>query len=111
MYRISYRLALLGILLCIVPSTRVKTLNNKHLKMAAQSYPPMFIINQDGHGTETYDGVYWNTLKYILEASNTTITVVQSPDGTWGHCIGKNNCTGIVGQVNRHEVDFALGTF
>lgn len=79
--------------------------------MGAQSYPPMFIINQDDHGNETYDGLWWNIIKDILEAHNTTIIVVQSPDGTWGNCIGKNNCTGMVGQVNRHEVDFALGTF
>ena len=42
---------------------------------------------------------------------NVTFSISSPRDKSWGFCYGVNNCTGMIGMVNRREVDFALGTF
>ena len=40
---------------------------------------------------------------------NISFTLLEAPDRQWGNCYGKNNCTGMIGMVNRGEAHFALG--
>ena len=44
---------------------------------------------------------------------NFTFEMVSEADYTWGLCYGYNetswSCDGMIGMVNRSEVDFALG--
>lgn len=54
-------------------------------------------------------GVLVDFFKFMKAARNFTYTIVREPDGIWGNCEGKHNCTGMVGMVLRGEVDFALG--
>ena len=56
-------------------------------------------------------GVLVDFFKFMKAARNFTYTIVREPDGIWGNCDGKHNCTGMVGMVLRGEVDFALGNF
>ena len=86
------------------------TLSNKNLVVALEPWPPIALV-EHGHenGTKTYSGMLWEMMEYIKEARNCTFKVVRSPDGQWGFCYGLNNCTGGLGQVNKNEVDFALG--
>ena len=87
-------------------------LSNRNLIVAFEPWPPFLVVTKDETGMNTYSGsgVIWEFLEYIKEARNCTYThFVRSPDGLWGDCYGVNNCTGMLGQVNRKEVDFAIG--
>ena len=47
----------------------------------------------------------------MRQAKNISFTVVGPSDGLWGGiCYSSNNCSGMIGMVNRKEVDMALGT-
>ena len=47
----------------------------------------------------------------MKQAKNISFTVVGPSDGLWGGiCYSRNNCSGMIGMVNRKEVDMALGT-
>ena len=96
-------------------------LENKHLKVAAERYAPFFVSYcPDGKeklygakcadsGKETYGGVLWEFLDFMKHRMNLTFTILEAPDHEWGTCNGENNCTGMIGMVNRREVDFAIG--
>ena len=84
-------------------------LSNADVKMALEEWPPFVTIHEDGNGKVTHGGILWDYVEYVQQASNFTLTVVRPVDGLWGNCFGKNNCTGMIGMVQRKEVDFALG--
>ena len=50
----------------------------------------------------------WELLLLMKKTRNLTITVVTG-DGTWGLCYNESSCSGMIGMVNRKEVDFAIG--
>ena len=57
-----------------------------------------------------YSGILWELLMFMKQARNLTYTIVGMDDAWWGGtCYDSNNCTGMVGSVNRHEADIALG--
>ena len=98
-----------------------ETLQDKHLKVAAVHYHPNFIFycnekemkNADDCPDKdniTYGGALWEFLKMVKLARNVTFSILVEPTQTWGYCHSMNNCTGMIGMVNRKEVDFALGT-
>ena len=99
------------------------SLLNKHLKVAAEPWKPFFVFycpdgkektlneNCADEGDETYGGALWDFLKFIQRARNVTFSILRAPDKAWGVCYEKNNCTGMIGMVNRGEVDFAIGTY
>ena len=62
-------------------------------------------------GSMTYGGALWELLKLVQLTQNVTFSIVRPPSSakTWGDCYGLNNCSGMIGMVNRGEVDFALG--
>ena len=94
---------------------------DKELKVAGESWPPYWIIYcPDGTekqflqdcatiGDMSYGGVMWELLLLMQRAKNVTFTHMIPPDLSWGNCYSKNNCTGMIGMVNRGEVDFAIG--
>ena len=90
-------------------ASRKAALTNKHLMVAAEPWPPILIISKDSNGKDTYSGLVWDFMEYIQEARNCTFTIVRPHDGQWGFCYGNNNCSGMIGLVNRKEVDFAIG--
>ena len=85
------------------------TLSNKHLKIGAVPFPPYLVRKKEKNGQESYSGILWDFVEYIRKARNCTFTVVIPPDGLWGYCYENDNCTGMIGLVNRSEVDFAIG--
>ena len=98
------------------------SLLDRHLKVAAVPWRPfiMFYCNEkemgDAHdctnnGNITYGGALWDFLNMVKLKRNVTFSVLSPPTPTWGYCHGINNCTGMIGMVNRKEVDFALGIF
>ena len=103
-----------------------KSLLNKHLKVAAIPINPYMVIYCNGKKVtenrkdrtynyctdkenETYGGILWEFLKFIKHARNVTFSIVTLPKIEFGFCYGTSNCTGMIGMVNRREVDFALG--
>ena len=77
--------------------------------IAAEPRSPFLVLKKDINGKDTYSGLVWDFMEYIQEARNCTFTIVRPRDGLWGNCYGNNNCSGMIGLVNRKEVDFALG--
>ena len=96
---------LFGYFGCQVSSARQMTLTNKHLTMAAVPFPPFLVKNGNG----SYSGLLWDLVEYIQKERNCTFKVVIPPDGFFGNCFAHDNCTGMIGLVNRSEVDFAIG--
>ena len=59
-----------------------------------------------------YGGILWEFLMFMKQAKNLTYTIVAIDDAWWGGtCHDTNNCTGMVGSVNRQEADIALGLY
>ena len=49
---------------------------------------------------------------FMKQAKNLSYTIIGIDDAMWaGTCYDSNNCTGMIGRVNRQEADFALGLF
>ena len=103
-------------------------LSNKHLRIAAEPWPPFLSVYCLNGQEKTFlwdweadcpageervmDGFMWELLLFMKERRNFSFTLVHSVDGLWGgSCHGANNCTGMIGMVNRREVDFALGMY
>ena len=91
--------------------TRQMSLANRHLKIGAQAWPPLLVIEKNDRGQDTISGPVGDYLKYLSQARNCSFTIVTPPDEKWGHCNGPNNCTGVIGLVARNEVDFAINPF
>ena len=91
-----------------------KGLRNKHLIVEGEYWPPflMYKYHDDNPFTAVdgiYSGVMWDLLLFMQEARNFTFTILNKAEWEWGECSSINNCTGMIGMVNRKEVDFALG--
>ena len=89
-------------------------LRNKHLIIEGDYWRPflMYDNNEDDpyNAIEgTYSGVMWDLLLFMQKARNFTFTILNKAKWEWGECSSINNCTGMIGMVNRKEVDFALG--
>ena len=106
----------------IAPASCYQIPANTHLKVAAEPWKPYFIFYcSDGkeklneecsvEGNETYGGALWDLLEFIQRARNVKFSILRAPDKAWGVCQGRNNCTGMIGMVNRGEVDFAIGRY
>ena len=93
-----------------VSASKQEKLTNKHLVIAAEPWPPYVVMTKNGNGEVEAGGFYWDYVKFWLNARNCTYTLMISPYGTRGHCTMPNNCSGLIGMVNRNEVDFAIGT-
>ena len=100
------------------PTTNMD-LTNKHLRVAVSYWKPFLMWDcpggtnyeweEDCPGNRTYDGVMWDFLLFMKRAKNVTFTLVHEPEYIWGYCSEVNNCSGMVGMVNKNEVDFGLG--
>ena len=71
-------------------------MHNKHFKIGTVPHPLNDLIGK--------------FLEYVKNARNCTFKEVIPDDGLWGNCYGKNNCSGMIGLVDRKEVDFAIGS-
>ena len=94
-------------------------LRNKHLLIEGEYWDPFLMWECPGYGLDweedcpderKYLGILWNLLLFMQHARNFSFTLVHEADYEWGICHSINNCTGMVGMVNRGEVDFALGS-
>ena len=89
-------------------------LRNKHLIVEGESWYPYLYYDYYEDGTYGgYGGVMYDLLLYMQKERNFTFTMVSDADWEWGECYatdnGTNNCTGMIGMVDRKEVDLAIG--
>ena len=104
---------------CQASSEGQQLLRNTNLKIGAVVTPPFLVVSQDRDGRDVWSGLIWDFVEYMQEARNVSVTVISPMDWLWGHCygsedcsgVGCNNCSGMIGQVNRGEVDLAVGMF
>ena len=118
MISIVWLLVLAASCLCqpVVSNGTKEGLRNKHLVIAGEYWSPFLMYDYDANWTAiegTYSGVMWDLLLFMQKARNFTFTIVgaEQYDYEWGSCHEVDNCTGMIGMVNRKEVDFALGPF
>ena len=104
-----------GTLAAFTPHVK-EGLKNKHLTIAAEYWRPFFTYDRGLYRNvtilpeEEVGGIMWDLVKYMQKARNFTVTLVKDKgEGQWGRCYAVGNCTGMLGMVNRGEVDFALG--
>ena len=85
-------------------------LRNQHLTIVGEFWPPFVTYDLDENGTAAnYGGAMWDLLLFMQRARNFTFTLVSEAVNEWGSCYEVDNCTGMIGMVNRKDVDFASG--
>ena len=98
-------------------------LTNQHLKVAAVPWGPFLVWKCPGdlewsgryfgecpnEGQRLYSGVLWDILSFMQQARNCKFTLDIKQQKKYGNCYASDNCTGMIGQANRGEVDLALG--
>ena len=86
-------------------------MRNKHLIIEGEYWRPFLTYKTHNGSTVegTYEGIMWDLLMFMQKARNFTFTMVHEADWEWGECYAINNCTGMIGMVNRKEVDLAIG--
>ena len=100
--------------------SQTKSMQNKHITVSAEPWRPFFLFYCDGKsldwtqrchegGKVTCGGSLYELLKFMERARNVTFTIIRTSGGNWGHCHEKDNCTGMIGVVNRQEADIAIG--
>ena len=96
---------------------------NKHLKVAAVPWGPFLVWKCPGDADwsgnyfeecpnredRLYKGVLWDILSFLQRASNCKFSFDITNQRRYGSCYSSDNCTGMIGQANRGEVDFSLG--
>ena len=112
--QMAHKWSILAVLLTLYYSACAKKeypLSNKHLKIAYYEWDPMFKIHKNPDGTVKYSGILGNLVVLMQQKRNITFTLIEEPNAMWGNCEGSNNCSGMIGMVNRKEADFALGMY
>ena len=84
-------------------------LSNVHLRIAKSDWVPFFMSERDADGDWKLNGILGEFLYFMQQARNMTFTLIEEPNGVWGNCEDAKNCTGMIGMVNRREVDLAIG--
>ena len=94
----------------VSPKTVNNGLRNQHLIIEGEEWPPFLMYDLDEYGAlKNCGGAMWELLLFMQKARNFTFNLVSESGYEWGTCYAVNNCTGMIGRVNRKEVDFAIG--
>ena len=111
-------IAIMPTMISRASSTSPNPLLNKHIKVAAETWNPFIIFFCNGkeisykdkcHDNMTYGGAVWEIFKLVKLARNVTFTIVRPDKYRWGDCNSPTDCDGMIGMVNRGEVDLAIG--
>ena len=96
-------------------------LRNKHIVVNGEYWSPMltFDYTEDGNKTN-YGGIMYDLLLFMQRARGFTFDIISDADYTWGLCYEPYElrfnetyweCDGMIGMVNRSEIDIALGEY
>uniref|UniRef100_A0A0P4WK49 Ionotropic glutamate receptor L-glutamate and glycine-binding domain-containing protein n=1 Tax=Scylla olivacea TaxID=85551 RepID=A0A0P4WK49_SCYOL len=80
------------------------------IKVAAETWQPFFLIGQ-GDGGSQYSGIMWDLLLMLTSKMNVSVEIVPPSDGLWGVELPNGSWNGMLGMIQRQEVDMALGPF
>ena len=85
-------------------------LNSRHFRIGTQrsSIIPFNVIFDETLNQTTYQGKYMDIMNEVAGFLNMTFTVVMAPRGQWGHLFDNGSWSGIIGQLDRGEVDIAI---
>ena len=102
-------------------SSKNGKLANRNIKVVAATWKPFLQENCPYEKQATvcsngedriYNGIMWDLLMFMKQAKNLSYTMMGIDDAYWsGTCYDSDNCTGMIGRVNRHEADIALGLY
>ena len=85
---------------------------NRQLKVAVHCLdciPKHFLfVKNQTDGRTRYGGYFGEIMNFIHDARNCSFTFVTPEDKKFGDCSGINNCTGLIGMLNRKEADFGI---
>ena len=85
-------------------------LQGVQFNITTQFSMPYIGLTRDEMGeVHLQNGMFVDIFKELSKLLNFSYHAIGPPDGQWGYCSGINNCTGMLGLVNRKEADFALG--
>ncbi|XP_076035263.1 uncharacterized protein LOC143021546 [Oratosquilla oratoria] len=88
------------------------TRNRTFLRIAAETWQPYFKIEHGTDGEMTkYSGIMWHILSIIADKMNFDFEILQPPDGLWGVETDNGSWNGMLGMIDRGEVNFSLGPF
>ncbi|CAC5406405.1 GRID1 [Mytilus coruscus] len=85
----------------IFPNARFGFNKRKFLVSTIPSYPFVILDNT----TKTYTGITMKLLKHLSDGLNFTYDLIGPPDGNWGAELDNGYWNGMVGQLQRKEVD------
>ncbi|XP_069995853.1 probable glutamate receptor [Penaeus vannamei] len=80
------------------------------LKIAAEQWVPWTRVSEE-NGTVTVSGPMGNVLEIFASMMKFDYVVVRPPDSLWGARLDNGSWSGMVGMLEREEVEFALGPF
>ncbi|XP_076045735.1 glutamate receptor ionotropic, delta-1-like [Oratosquilla oratoria] len=81
----------------------------RHLLATAVDNWPFFKVNMLPNGTAVAGGgMDVSVLDTLAAKLNFTYSLTTPADGQWGVPLGNGSISGMIGQVARHEVDFAI---
>ncbi|XP_076044658.1 glutamate receptor ionotropic, delta-2-like isoform X2 [Oratosquilla oratoria] len=82
-----------------------------HLIVTLEEWFPHVKLAVDPSGNFTASGPMLELLDLLAKSLNFKYSLVRPPDGAWGVTHGDGKFNGMVGQIQRKEVDIALGPF
>ncbi|XP_071544057.1 glutamate receptor ionotropic, kainate glr-3-like [Panulirus ornatus] len=85
--------------------------NRTVIRIAAETWQPYFLIGRDESGATLYSGIMWDLLLMIVSRMNLRFEILRPPDGLWGVELPNGTWNGMLGMIQRQEVDMALGPF
>ncbi|XP_076113502.1 glutamate receptor U1-like [Mytilus galloprovincialis] len=91
----------------IFPNAKFGFNKRKFLVSTIPSYPFVVLNNR----TKTYTGITMDLLRHLSDGLNFTYDLIGPPDGNWGAEIGNGTWNGMVGQLQRKEVDMVATAF
>ena len=73
-------------------------------------FKPTFTRSTGNSASEPYRGPIWMILKYLQEALNFTFELKRPLDGTVGYIYENGSWSGMIGMINKSEVDLGIGS-
>ncbi|XP_076068506.1 glutamate receptor ionotropic, kainate glr-3-like [Oratosquilla oratoria] len=88
-----------------------KMANASIVRIAAETWEPFMRIAPGEDGVTHYSGVMWDILVILAAKMNLRFEILQPPDGLWGVEGENGSWNGMLGMLERGEVEMALGPF
>ncbi|TRY80468.1 hypothetical protein TCAL_13350 [Tigriopus californicus] len=81
-----------------------------HYIVAGEIWPPW--LERTNHSDPMgFSGITWEILQRTSDILDFTFTFVQPEDGKWGSIDQSGEWNGMIGMIQRKEIDFAIGPF